>query len=254
MNVSLLNLTHTFNGKNPRRALQGISAEIASGQFVAVIGPSGCGKSTLLRLIANLIQPTSGEIRLGAMTPAQAVSERCVAWMAQSPALLPWRTVLSNVQLAARFRSPEQSEGLQPEEALRMVGLEDSLHAYPAMLSGGMQQRLALARTLLMGASLWLMDEPFAALDELTRERLTVELLELWQPLQPTVLWVTHNLPEALRLADRVLVLSGAPGGLLADHRVELPRPRRDTSAAFLSSLESLRLNLGGELMREVTA
>jgi NitT/TauT family transport system ATP-binding protein len=184
----------------------------------------------------------------------QAVALRRVAWMAQSPALLPWLTVLANVQLAVRFRSADQPLRQQPEDVLRMVGLEDVLHVYPATLSGGMQQRLALARTLLMGARLWLMDEPFAALDELTRERLTLEMLALWQPLQPTVLWVTHNLQEALRLADRVLVLSESPGRLLADHHVDLLRPRSDTSVAFAGELEILRTLLGRQIVQEAAA
>ena len=160
--------------------------------------------------------------------------------MAQSPALMPWLTARANVALAARFLPPGQAR-LTPEDALLRVGLSDSAHAFPFMLSGGMQQRLALARTLTLPAGLWLMDEPFAALDELTRERLTGELLDLWQPLRPTVLWVTHNLSEALRLADRVLVFSPRPARLIADLPVHLPRPRDEISPEFITLLKQMR-------------
>ena len=256
MDVIVDTLVHVFPGKPgragsaPRPALDGLSFRVPAGQFVALVGPSGCGKSTLLRLAAHLLQPTAGSIRLAGLTPGQAAAERRIAWMAQSPALLPWRTARGNVALAARFLPPGAAR-LAPNEALARVGLADAADAFPFMLSGGMQQRLALARTLTLPADLWLMDEPFAALDELTRERLTTELLDLWQrPIsgqhpslgqRPTVLWVTHNLSEALRLADRVLVLSPRPGRLRADLAVDLPRPRDDASPAFLSLLKTLR-------------
>lgn len=237
MDISISSLTHTFPN---RPALDGISLHVAAGQFVAVVGPSGCGKSTLLRLCANLLRPSAGTILLGGLTPAEAISARRIAWMAQSPALLPWRTARANVDLAARFL-PSGAARLSAADALALVGLSGSASAYPFMLSGGMQQRVALARTLSMPAGLWLMDEPFAALDELTRERLTAELLELWQPYRPTVLWVTHNLAEALRLADRVLVLSDSPAHIAADIAVPLPRPRDDSAADFLALLKTLR-------------
>jgi NitT/TauT family transport system ATP-binding protein len=250
MHIEVDHLSHTYDGKPPRCALEDLSFEIATGQFIAVIGPSGCGKSTLLRLTANLLQPTRGRIRLDGVSPAQAVSSGWIAWMAQSPALLPWRSALENVQLAERFHRQNGGVRLGAREALQRVGLEDAVHVYPNMLSGGMQQRLALARTLVMDASLWLMDEPFASLDELTREHLTVELLDLWQPLHPTVLWVTHNLQEALRLADRILVLSAAPGSLAADRYVDLPRPRDEYSLDFLDLLAELRSTLGKSFVK----
>jgi len=250
MHVEVDHLSHTYVGKPLRCALEDLSFEIEDGQFVAIIGPSGCGKSTLLRLTANLLQPTQGRILLDGFSPAQAVSSGRIAWMAQSPALLPWRTALENVRLAARFHRQNGGPQISGLESLQRVGLEDAVNVYPHMLSGGMQQRLALARTLVMDASLWLMDEPFASLDELTRERLTGELLELWQPLQPTVLWVTHNLHEALRLADRILVLSTAPGRLAADQVVNLLRPRDEYSPEFLDLLMELRGILGKTFVR----
>jgi len=251
MNISIQNLSHTFPGKPPRAALAELSVEIESGQFAAIVGPSGCGKSTLLRLAAGLLKPSSGTIALDGAAPKQAAHQRRTAWMAQSPALLPWLTGRANAALALRFHRGDIAPRTTPEQALRLVGLADSGGAYPFTLSGGMQQRLALARTLLLDADLWLMDEPFASLDELTREQLSLELLALWQPLRPTVLWVTHNIHEALRLADRVLVLSPRPGRLLADMAVPLPRPRREEDPHFLSLLGELRRALGLEKKAE---
>lgn len=246
MNLTVRSLIHTFQGKPPRPALQNINFEVPSGQFVAIVGPSGCGKSTLLRIIADLIRPTGGEIVLDGRTPAQAIADRRIAWMSQAPALMPWLNAQSNIAMAAHFLAEGQAR-LSPAEALSRVGLVDSAKAYPFMLSGGMQQRLALARTLVLPADLWLMDEPFASLDELTRERLTGELLELWRAFQPTVLWVTHHLAEALRLADRVLVFSPHPARITADLPVRLPRPRNELSVDFVQALSALRKALADE-------
>ena len=243
MHLHVRSLHHIYPGRPPRPALDEISFVVPSGQFVAVIGPSGCGKSTLLRLVANLL-PADGQVMLDGGPPAQAVAARRIAWLSQSPALLPWLSVYANVALARRF-SRSNSASLTPEEALRRVGLSEAAAAYPFMLSGGMQQRLSLARALVQSADLWLMDEPFAALDELTRERLAAELFDLWRAGRPTVLWVTHHIHEALRLADRVLVFSAAPGRLLADLPVTLPRPRRESSPAFQALLAGLRARLG---------
>lgn len=240
MQITAERLQHTFPGRPPQPALDILSFHVPAGQFTAVVGPSGCGKSTLLRLAAGLLQPTSGAITLDGEPPSTAAAARRVAWMAQSPALLPWRTARDNVALIAKFLPPGAAR-LTPDEALARVGLADSARAFPFTLSGGMQQRLALARTLSMPAGVWLMDEPFAALDELTRERLTAELLELWGPLRPTVLWVTHNLAEALRLADRVLVLTPRPARIALDLPVDLPRPRDDSAPDFLRLLKTLR-------------
>jgi NitT/TauT family transport system ATP-binding protein len=252
MHLVIESLTHSFNGKKPHIALENLSLEVQPGQFVAVIGPSGCGKSTLLRLIANLLRPASGWISLDGASPSEAVAGRRIAWMSQSPALLPWLTVERNVALALRYHTLDTHPRLTPVEALRRVGLGDVLRDYPETLSGGMQQRLALARTLIMDADLWLMDEPFASLDELTREHLTFELLELWEPLRPMVLWVTHNLGEALRLADRVIILSPSPGRLVADVDVDLPRPRQDSAEEFLTLLQQLRVQLGSSMRKGI--
>jgi NitT/TauT family transport system ATP-binding protein len=238
-------LAHTYPGKPPRPALDCINLVVPSGQFCAVLGPSGCGKSTLLRLAAGLLRPSSGSICLDGAAPEQAVVARKTAWLAQSPALLPWLTARANVALALRFAQPGNSGALAPEEALARVGLSEFAGAYPFQLSGGMQQRLALARVLCQDARLWLMDEPFAALDALTRENLAAELLALWQPLRPTVVWVTHHISEALRLADRVVVLSPRPASVILDLPIDLPRPRREGNPAFQALVGCLRQALG---------
>jgi NitT/TauT family transport system ATP-binding protein len=245
MQLQIDRLRHTYPGHPTRPALDTIQLHVPSGQFVALIGPSGCGKSTLLRLIGSLLPITDGDIRLdGDCTPEQAAGQGQVAWMSQSPALLPWLTARANVALAQRFLPNGSRPRFSPEEALARVDLLDHAGAYPHSLSGGMQQRLALARLLTLHARLWLMDEPFAALDELTRERLAVELFELWQPLRPTVLWVTHNIYEAVRLAQRVVVFSPRPGRLVADLPVELPYPRREDWPAFQKVVRQVRAAL----------
>lgn len=242
MNVQFISLSHAFkNGEPQRPALEDISLEIQSGQFTTIIGPSGCGKSTLLRLTADLIKPSGGSIRINGRTPAQARIAGDIAWMAQSPALLPWLTAAQNVALAQKFLRSDRLPRITPAQALERVGLAEVANTYPFTFSGGMQQRLALARLLALDASLWLMDEPFAALDEITREKLTTELLSLWQPLQPTVLWVTHNYYEALRLADRIIVITPAPGRIAADLSIPLPRPRREEQPEFQECLGVLR-------------
>lgn len=252
MNVEINALSHTFFSPQPRPALINLNLSIPSGQFVAVIGPSGCGKSTLLRLIASLIQPTQGSIWLDGKTPAQANAARQVAWMAQSPALLPWLTAEQNIALARKLLATRLNHQMSVEQALSRVGLQQVARAYPFTLSGGMQQRLALARLLIQNAGLWLMDEPFAALDEITRENLTRELLDLWQPAQPTVLWVTHNIYEAVRLADRIIILSAAPGQIIADFSVDLPHPRAEDSFAFQALIKQLRTGLNPRMEKVV--
>lgn len=237
-------LSHTFNNKPARLALSNISLNIPGGEFVAIIGSSGCGKSTLLRLFANLLIPSEGVISIGGRSPAEVKADHQIAWMSQSPALLPWLTAYENVALAGKFHNKYSRVTLTAQEALIKVGLGDVSEAYPNTLSGGMQQRLALARTLMLDAGVWLMDEPFASLDELTRERLTKELLDIWQPLRPSVLWVTHNIYEAVQLSDRILVFSTSPGRLVKNITVNLSRPRRESSADFQKLIQIIRSTL----------
>ncbi len=242
MELTLEKVSKVFYlGRQPWPALGPLTLEVPSGQFVAIVGPSGCGKSTLLRLVADLLPPTTGRIRLDGEPPERMRRNKAIAWMAQHPALLPWATVAENVALPWRVNRRGQRPWTKVSALLALVGLEDYLRAYPHQLSGGQQQRVVLARTLAIGARLWLMDEPFASLDELTREALADEVLRLWQRFRPTVLWVTHSVPEAVRLADRVLVLSPRPGRLLADIPVSLPRPRRDTDWDVVTLVEKVR-------------
>ena len=244
MNLDVERVSLTYPGSPPLKALDELSFQVPSGEFVAIIGPSGCGKSTLLRLVADLVRPTQGTIRIDGRPPAALKSERKVAWMAQSPALLPWLTARENVRLAAHFVQNHGEARLSPQVAIERVGLGSLNGEYPQALSGGMQQRIALARLLVQGAGLWLMDEPFSALDEITRESLAGELLNIWRPLQPTVLWVTHNIYEALRLADRVLVMSTRPGRIIADLPITLGHPRQENDPVFQDHLARLRAAL----------
>ncbi len=245
LDVQVQNVTHVFQNGNERlTALHKMSLIVQPGEFVSIVGPSGCGKSTLLRLVAGLVEPTWGVVRLTNQPPAILRAQKQIGWMAQKPALLPWRTVHENVALPLQVNRQPPSPYTthhSPAELLHMVGLSDFANAYPHTLSGGMQQRTALARTLATGASLWLMDEPFAALDELTRETLAGELLALWQRFQPTVLWVTHHLAEAVRLSDRILLISPRPGTVCGEITIPLPHPRDDTAADFQTLLRQAR-------------
>ena len=205
-------------------ALDGLDLIVERGEFVSLVGPSGCGKSTLLRLVGGLLGPDAGTVtiagRLGRRGPARARSSGSCP---RGPALLPWRTVRQNVRLLTEVnRGAEDHATLRPDETealLQEVGLGEFLDAYPSELSGGMQQRVNLVRAFALGAPILLMDEPFAALDELTREGMRFLLLRLWQRTGPTVVFVTHHIPEAVLLSDRVLVMSPRPGRIVAERR-----------------------------------
>lgn len=200
---------------------------VATGSFVAVVGPSGCGKSTLLRTVGGLVTPATGTVSIGGLSPEQARLRRLLSFVFQQPVLLPWRTALQNIELPLWVSGwPVQQRRETARHYLDLVGLEQFANAFPAQLSGGMQQRVALARALSFKPAVLLMDEPFGALDELTREHLNGELLRIWSTTNATVLFVTHSLVEAVFLADRILVFSAHPGTLIADMAVELPRPR----------------------------
>jgi ABC-type nitrate/sulfonate/bicarbonate transport system ATPase subunit len=242
VDICIRSLGHWYLGRSfPVQALEDVSLDINRGEFVALIGPSGCGKTTLLRIVAGLLEPAHGSVYLGGCSPNQALARKQIGWLAQNPGLLPWRTVHSNIALP--YRINPQIDRLAPstEELIDMVGLEEFATAYPYVLSGGMQQRVALARTLALGAEVWLMDEPFASLDELTREKLSIELLALWECVRPTVLWVTHQIHEAVRLADRVLVMSPRPGHIVTELPIALSRPRCEADPEFQEILDKLR-------------
>ncbi|MGQ9928219.1 MAG: ABC transporter ATP-binding protein [Chloroflexaceae bacterium] len=228
------------SGGRPMTALLDVSLSIAAGEFIALIGPSGCGKSTLMRLIGDLEQPSSGTVRVKGKTPRQARLDRDYGIVFQAPVLYEWRTVRQNVELPLEIMGrPPAERRERAMSLLRLVGLGDFGDAYPHQLSGGMQQRAAIARALSFEPSILLMDEPFGALDEITRERMQSELLGLWSSADPppTVIFVTHSIPEAVFLADRVVVMSPRPGHVQRVVPVNLPRPRvfetRESPAFF---------------------
>lgn len=212
------------------QALAGVDVMVAAGEVVALVGPSGCGKSTLLRIIAGLEQPDAGEARLFGLAPTQARREHRFGIAFQAAALLEWRDAAANIALPLELAgwSPA-ARAKRVAELLARMGLSDAAGRLPRQLSGGMQQRVALARALALAPPVLLLDEPFSALDELTREQLQGELLDLLATIDPApaVLLVTHNLAEAVLLADRVVVLSRRPAQVLAEVTVDLPRPRR---------------------------
>lgn len=226
--VSIENVSKVFgNGANSTTALHRVNLSIQPGEFVSLIGPSGCGKSTLLRLVADLLQPTEGTIRVKGKTPRQARLDRDYGMVFQSPVLYDWRTVKRNVQLPLEImRYPPAERERLAEEMLALVGLAEFRNHRPWQLSGGMQQRVAIARALAFKPSILLMDEPFGALDELTRERMNYELLNIWGQTNTTVIFVTHSIPEAVFLSSRVVVMTPRPGKIEKVIPIDLPRPR----------------------------
>jgi NitT/TauT family transport system ATP-binding protein len=226
--VSIENVSKVFgNGANSTTALHRVNLSIQAGEFVSLIGPSGCGKSTLLRLVADLLQPTEGTIRVKGKTPRQARLDRDYGMVFQSPVLYDWRTVKRNVQLPLEImRYPPAERERLAEEMLALVGLAEFRNHRPWQLSGGMQQRVAIARALAFKPSILLMDEPFGALDELTRERMNYELLNIWGQTNTTVIFVTHSIPEAVFLSSRVVVMTPRPGKIEKVIPIDLPRPR----------------------------
>jgi NitT/TauT family transport system ATP-binding protein len=209
------------------RALQDINLEIRSGAFVSLIGPSGCGKSTLLRLLGDLLAPTAGTIRVNGRSPREARQAREYGIVFQQPVLYEWRTVMQNVQLPLEVMHVAAAERRQRAAALlELVGLTEFAERYPWELSGGMQQRVSIARALSFRPSVLLMDEPFGALDEMTRERLNRELLNLWSETNTTIVFVTHSVAEAVFLSDRIVVMSPRPGRIDTLIDVDLARPR----------------------------
>jgi NitT/TauT family transport system ATP-binding protein len=226
--ISIDNLNKIYqSGAGPVTALQQVNLAIAPGEFISLIGPSGCGKSTLMRLIGDLTQPTTGSIQIKGKTPAQARLDRDYGIVFQAPVLYDWRTVQRNVELPLEVMGIAANERNQRvTEILNMVGLKDFLKAYPWQLSGGMQQRVSIARAMVFSPSILLMDEPFGALDEITRERMQQELLNAWARTNATVIFVTHSIPEAVFLSDRVVVMSPRPGRIETIIDIDLPRPR----------------------------
>ena len=225
--IVLDRLTKVFTPADGREvvALDNVSLTVARNAFVCLVGPSGCGKSTLLRLVAGLVKPTSGSVTIAGAPVTEPRAD--VGIVFQAPTLLPWATILDNVLFPLRMMGKLDAGGrARAMELLELVGLEDFAMKRPGELSGGMQQRAGICRALVHDPDILLMDEPFGALDALTREELTVETLRIWQERPKTILFVTHSIPESVILGDHVVVMSPRPGRIAEIVEVDLPRPR----------------------------
>jgi NitT/TauT family transport system ATP-binding protein len=228
-------------------SLDNVSISCDPGEFVTIVGPSGCGKSTLLKILAGLLRPTSGEVLLRGKTLTAATREIGMAF--QTPILLPWRNVTDNVLLPAQVQGERNAFRSRARDLLELVGLAGFEDKYPRELSGGMQQRVAIVRALLTDPSILLMDEPFGALDAMTREQINVDIQTIWQAARKTFLLVTHSISEAVFLGDRVLVMTPRPGRVVMQVDVNLPRPRTldvMTSPDFGEIVSTVRTALNG--------
>ncbi len=252
MHVELSNVTKVYaNPPQVVTALHDISFKVNEGEFLCIVGPSGCGKSTLLRMIAGLDRPSSGEIRFrGDLVTAPHPK---ISMVFQTFALLPWRTVLGNVMFGLEVQgSPKKEREAVSRELLEMVGLKGSEDLYPKQLSGGMKQRVGIARALAIDPEVVLMDEAFSAIDEFTAEALREEVAGIHAETQKTFLLVTHNLPEAIELADRILVLTARPAKIKSIVPIEIERPRSPTASEFVSIHKDIFALLQSELENSI--
>jgi len=233
--VAIRDLGKTFGNAGAETvALSGIDLTIRPGEFVSLIGPSGCGKSTLLRVIGDLTRPTNGSIEVNGKPAQRARTDRDYGMVFQAPVLFDWRTIEANVGLPLEIIDmPKGKRAQRIADMLALVELSDFARHHPWQLSGGMQQRAAIARALAFEPRLLLMDEPFGALDEMTRERMNTELLRIWEQTGTTIVFVTHSIPEAVFLSSRIVVMSARPGRITQIIEVDLPRPRSDETRAL---------------------
>ena len=244
MSLTLKDIVVSYPSKRGEvLALDKLNLSVESSSFVSVLGPSGCGKSTLVRLVSGLLKPTAGQVEFNGQVIKGARDDVGVAF--QQAALLPWKTALDNVLLPMSLTGkPPRLHQEQARDLLDLVGLKGFHDRYPFELSGGMQQRVSLARSLIRNPSVLVMDEPFSALDAMTRENMMVELQRIWLEKKPSVLFITHSIQEAVFLSDRVVVMSGRPGKIVADVKIDIPRPRSiDTlySPEFIAMSNHLR-------------
>lgn len=223
--IDAVSKTYQARNRAPVVALAPSTLSIREGEFVSILGPSGCGKTTLLNLIAGLLTPTSGSITIQGSPVADQPS---IGYVFQRPVLLPWRRIIDNVLLPAEVLGlrPRDEYAERARKLLSMIGLQGFENAYPSELSGGMQQRVSIARALAFDSPVLLMDEPFAALDAMTRDDLNLELQRIWKATGRTMIFVTHNIPEAILLSDRIVVMTPRPGRILEVLDVDIPRPR----------------------------
>jgi NitT/TauT family transport system ATP-binding protein len=235
-------------------ALSSLSFDVPQGEFVAIVGPTGCGKSSVLNLVAGLLKPSVGAVRTGGR-PLESIN-RDAAYMSQQDALFPWKTVIENVMLGPLLRGRPRNQAIKDAEMwIERVGLPGLEKRYPSQLSGGQRKRVAMAQALINRLPILLLDESFSALDAQTRAIMENKLLELWQELKATVLFVTHDLEEAIAMADRVLLFTAGPGaGLKGDYPVRLPRPRNVEEARFIPGFSEIYEVLWRNLKEEVLA
>lgn len=231
-------------------ALNDVSLDIQQGEFISLLGPSGCGKTTLLRIIADLLQPTAGSVTINGQTPKEIRNQKKYGFVFQSPVLYDWRTVRRNICMPMEIMGiPKKERTARIDRMLELVGLQNFGYKYPFELSGGMQQRVGIARALALNPEYLMMDEPFSALDEFTREKLNEDLLNIWSKTNKTIIFVTHNIPESVFLSDRVVVLSPHPGRISAVVDINLPRPRRNElreSPEFYEYVAKIRRSFEG--------
>lgn len=248
MKLELKGIAKSFYSRNHRlTALEDISFEVEEGEFICIIGPSGCGKSTLLNIIAGLDRPEQGEVLVSGKRVEHPGPDRVV--MFQTDALFPWLNVLDNVEFGMKMKKiPREKRRALALEFLRIVHLIPFQHAFIHELSGGMKQRVALARALAINPGILLMDEPFGALDAQTREILQAELQEIWSLTEKTIIFVTHNVREAVCLGDRVLVCSARPGRIKSEFTIDLPRPRKLGSLELIKISNSIMQELRSEI------
>jgi NitT/TauT family transport system ATP-binding protein len=251
--VANVDVTYGVGTADPVKALSGISLDVPDGAFVSLVGPSGCGKSTLLKVVADLMAPTRGTVTIGGTPPRNLRRAGRIGFVFQQANLMPWLKVTDNIgllrDLVARRGDGTRAATTSIEELISVVGLAGFETKYPHQLSGGMQQRVALARALALDPAVLLMDEPFAALDEITRDRMAFELMRLWHHYRKTVLFVTHSLAEAVFLSDRVVLMSARPGRIHQTFEIDLPRPR-DRETRLTDGFHQIVSELNRQLYR----
>lgn len=252
--LELNNVTVTYpGGAGSLTALDHMDLQVDRGELVALVGPSGCGKTTVLNVLAGQVKPASGTVRL-AGEPVKGVLPS-VGYISQADTLLPWRSVLDNVALAMELRGVDKAARRERARALMaQMGLAGFEESWPRELSGGMRKRAAIARVLAVDPAILMMDEPFAPLDALTRQRLQDDILSLWETTGCTILYVTHDLTEAITLADRVVLLSARPGRVVGTYAIDLPRPRRVMDVKFSPRFVELEKTIWSALSRELAA
>ena len=243
--IQLNNVAKIFYTKGGKvEALRDVNMEIGENQFVSIVGPSGCGKTTILKIIAGLTEPTTGEVYVRGQKVVNIIQN--VGMVFQSPVLLKWRTVLKNIMLPIEIKKLSEKEYLEKAHNLiELAGLKGFEDKYPNELSGGMQQRVSICRALITDPDILLMDEPFGALDALTREQLNRELINIWQYKKKTVVFVTHSVNEAVYLSDKIFVMSPRPGTIIEEINVDLPRPRIRSDPKFIALVEKILKLLG---------